>query len=353
MDELDMLRELVADENPNPTARETARAALLTRARDERVRPAWRPWSDLVGRHRRLLGVTAAVAIVCAVAIGQLPFGPRPNAAAAAALEDVARVAAAQPASATDGYRHTKSEGAELCGPAYVQDAVPMVLVPLTREIWIKSDGSGRIRETEGEPVFFSAADHDRWIAAGSPRLCGSTVGDQRFGPASATPPPESTENKMWAGSLSIVSADALPTDVAALTEYVRQRAAETGKPSGSATSLEMFTIVGDLLRETVAAPAVRAALYRVVAGIPGVELVGSVTDRAGRSGTAVAIVGGVGGSGSAEQTRRTLIFDPGTSLLLGEEEVLLDRVDWIAADPPVVLGYETYLVSDIVSTDN
>lgn len=46
---------------------------------------------------------------------------------------------------------------------------------------------------------------------------------------------------------------------------------------------------------------------------------------------------------------RRILIFDPETSALLEEEDVLLHKVDWLDADPPLVIGYNTYLVSEIV----
>ena len=46
---------------------------------------------------------------------------------------------------------------------------------------------------------------------------------------------------------------------------------------------------VGDLLRETSASPELRAALFKVAAGIPGVKLLGTVTDSDGRSGTAIA----------------------------------------------------------------
>ena len=45
----------------------------------------------------------------------------------------------------------------------------------------------------------------------------------------------------------------------------IDERAAANG---GGATDYERFTIVGDLLRETVAAPKVRAALYRVAASL-------------------------------------------------------------------------------------
>lgn len=37
--------------------------------------------------------------------------------------------------------------------------------------------------------------------------------------------------------------------------------------------------------------------------------------------------------------------------MLLAEEDVLLDKVDWLDAESPVVIGYNTYLISDIVPT--
>ena len=55
-------------------------------------------------------------------------------------------------------------------------------------------------------------------------------------------------------------------------------------------TDYERFTIVGDLLRETVAAPKVRAALYRVAAGLNGVELDRFGHRPGGPDGTAVSM---------------------------------------------------------------
>jgi hypothetical protein len=41
----------------------------------------------------------------------------------------------------------------------------------------------------------------------------------------------------------------------------------------------------------------------------------------------------------------------PADLLALAEEDVLLNKVDWLDAEPPQVIGYNTYLVSDIVPT--
>ena len=72
--------------------------------------------------------------------------------------------------------------------------------------------------------------------------------------------------------------------------------------------------IVGELLREAPTPPALRAALYRVAARIPGVELVGAVRDEQGRRGIAVAL--------PEETERNELVFDPRSAALLGERSV-------------------------------
>ena len=114
------------------------------------------------------------------------------------------------------------------------------------------------------------------------------------------------------------------------------------GGPPGDA---ETFTLVGDLLRETYASPAVRAALYEVAADLPGVELVGNVRDASGRPGIAVAY--------DHDGARNELIFDPETAVMLGESTVVTDAG---AMGLPVgtVVSSAVYLASGVVdSTDD
>lgn len=54
------------------------------------------------------------------------------------------------------------------------------------------------------------------------------------------------------------------------------------------------------------------------------------MTDPAGRNGTAVARTSDDAGF----LERSELVFDPDTSELLAEREVLLERVDWVDAEP-------------------
>jgi hypothetical protein len=345
MDEIELLRTIGREiPSADPATKRAARGALLAHASATSARQRGLPWPRLDFGRPRLLVVIAALTIVSVLASGFLPLGLRPDPASAAVLNRVADVAAEQPDGPKDGYRHTKSEGAHLSGVSGTPDHPDPIwaLVPESREIWIKPDGSGRIIESRGEPIWFGPADRTAWQAAGSPDLRGKPYSDTRFGP---TPPgADRSVPQAGPGSLYYQDIDSIPTDVGALRRLIDGRAAAMG----SATDYERFTIVGDLLRETVAAPKVRAALYRVAAGLGGIDLIGSITDRTGRTGTAVSMTGAQSSRGLE---RRILIFDPQSSVLLAEEDVLLNKLDSLDAQPPIVIGYDTYLVSEIVPT--
>ncbi len=97
----------------------------------------------------------------------------------------------------------------------------------------------------------------------------------------------------------------ALPTDPAQLTAALQADV----KGAGPDAQSELFTIAGDLLRESPAPPALRKALYDVAASIPGVHLTGKVTDGLGRPGTGV------------ERGGETLVIDPADGRLLADNE--------------------------------
>lgn len=97
----------------------------------------------------------------------------------------------------------------------------------------------------------------------------------------------------------------ALPTDPAQLTAALQADINGAGPDPQS----ELFTIVGDLLRESPAPPALRKALYDVAAGIPGVRVTGKVTDMLDRTGTGVTRDG------------ETLVIDPADGRLLADTE--------------------------------
>jgi hypothetical protein len=257
-------------------------------------------------------------------------------------LYAAARVAEQQPVTPmpAHGYRYSKSEGSrrvyyDACsvGLAMECPAPPpddwafSVLVPYVRELWLAPDGSGRLLEKTRAPRFLGPEDRAEWEGAGTPRLDSSGRYDESFGP----------------DGLHYQDFSEYSTDPDKLYDQIRGKAVGYG-PS---TDAEMLVLVGDLLRETMAPPDLRAALFSVAARIPGVELVGEVTDPAGREGTAVARTSD--DVGFLERTE--LVFDPHTSELLAEREVLLERVDWIDAEPGTVIGYAVYLDSGIVDS--
>jgi len=306
----------VRDEDLAGAAHTPEARALLAEIVSTPVAPA------RVRRSRRWLAVPALGAAAAAVAFALLGSngGDGTQSAAGATLRRAASVARAQPPliPGPGQYLYTKSVN------AYLNTTVPVggagtdysVLVPHVRQIWLGL-GGGRLYETSGMPRFLTAQDRERWIADGRPQL--------------TEPPSENT--------LPPARPLDLPSDPDAL--YARLEHDAAGHGSGLHT--EMFTLVGDSLRETGATPAQRAALYQVAGRIPGVELVGPVEDSAGRRGVAVAM--------EDHGIRFTLIFDPDTSALLSEEQVALAGNPYgYPADTRV--GYATYLVQKIVGSD-
>jgi hypothetical protein len=73
----------------------------------------------------------------------------------------------------------------------------------------------------------------------------------------------------------------ALPTESRALERKLRATSLNGGRDDNS----ELFTLVGGLMSESPAPPALRKALWEIAARVPGVTLVGAVKDSAGRPG--------------------------------------------------------------------
>jgi hypothetical protein len=298
--------------------------------------------------HRRTAITIAAAALTLAILIPiALPGGGTGGAdpAAAGVLHQVALRAAHQPPEPTPGpgqYLYTRSESVQ-SHLFVVGDGTTFVFkAPSIRESWIGPDGSGRILNTPGTVTFPTQQDRAAWVATGAPDLEWIVDGDDEF-------------DHFGPGELTFEDYSDLPTDPEELLELIESREL-VGGPAGD---WETFVIVGDLLRETYAAPKVRAALYQVVAELPGVELVGRVVDPAGRPGMAVAYTN----PSSDARSRYELIFDPVTAELLSEGEVLVadSTVDVESGGPGAVYGgvgpegtktfTTTYLESGVVAS--
>jgi len=335
MDDLEFLKtHAPATEPPRDATTARARDALLSRIDAEQsprvvsapAQEADRRTPRRSGRRVwRWAGVAAACVAAAAIAGAFLIDGgpARPDTAAASALHQAAAVALKQPSPAplaSGEYAYTKSEGLQLTSTAAEVQAQMSTHTPFVRETWMGAQS--RLRETDGKAVFVTAQDRANWIAAGKPDFFGD---------------PGTSVDSLG----KYVPLD-LPTDSGALFAELKANAA------GHGTGLynEMFVLVGDDLRETATPPAQRAALYEVAARIPGVELVGNVSDSSGRPGVAVAM------TDDTTHIRQVLIFDPNTSQLLAEEHRVVagNEFGWPSG---TLVGSQTYLVHAVVGSNS
>ncbi|MGW1013071.1 CU044_5270 family protein [Streptomyces termitum] len=264
---------------------------------------------------RRRVWVRFAVpAVACALAAGgvllaappERPGGGTPAVraeGASAVLERAALAAAASPApnaragefvyveSLVARSARSAAGGPAEAGPAH------------RRQVWLSADGSlpGLLREEGAADSVLSPRvpvyEVDRPGAA--PR---KTFLEQ--GPPSVTAP----THAYVAG---------LPTDPEALLRLVREQT----RAAGGDADQRAFDAIGTLLAETWAPPRVTAALYGAAARVPGVTVLPSARDAAGREGVAVART-----SAAGEQTQ--WVFDRSTSVFLGQRTVLVRATD-------------------------
>jgi hypothetical protein len=286
-------------------------------------------------RERRRRRVRWAVPVAAVAAGAALLFGlgsgdvAPPKATAAELLRRAAHAAQTAPAPfpRDDQYFYVRSLSTNLMmsePPKPGQQA----LVTVERRIWTSVKNRGRLDSRFVSATYPGASTEQKReleemvdATAGGPT---HDIGHQRY--------------RLGSIKLSRAGMLAFPTDPR--TIYERLRAQVEGK--GHSPDGEVFTEIGDALRETAVPAGLRAGLYGVLALIPGVELIGDVTDRAGRHGTAVAF--------TEVGMRNELIFDPATSEMLAERTVLLDPA---AAQIPLpkgtVIGDSAYLERAVV----
>jgi hypothetical protein len=324
VDEEAVLRDL-ARANPVPSSAvegEADRAAsrrILRRVMEASPQTEQRS----VGRPTRwLTGILTAAAVTVGVALLALPQVRQGR--TASPLEDAALAAAARPAPvvAAGEYLYVKRSVTER-RTGVISDGSWTAFVPQVVEAWIAPDGSGRVLVTTGEPRFLTPRDRETWEAAGSPSLRGP-VATRTYGP----------------GELADPDLTDLPTDADELLRVLQARPRRAGVPDAAT----VFVLASDLLRQPLAPPDLRAALYQVIARLPGIDVLGPTTDPIGRQGVAVGIT--TRESGTLE--RWVLIFNAETSAVLAEQRLLLETDR--SVDTPVPLRSNVELARATVS---
>jgi hypothetical protein len=283
---------------PDEVTIEAARGELLRAITAASVGPRVRRRNARRQRRRRLVlaaAIAAAAVAIAGVLGANTASSPQP--ALAAAMDKLAQIAAGEAWTGipTAGqYMYTESAG--ITESDTMGKGVECQVMQIDhRQIWIAANGAGAISETRDHGRFTSTADQAKCAQLG--------ISDP------------STQDSSWSNSfppgglsLPVHNWHDLSTDPATLLAQLRTL------DGGPRTAGEDFVHIGDFLRETDAPPAIRAALYRAAALIPGTKLVGPQTDPVGRPGLGVAFLDQPG------HVRDELIFDQQTAKLLAEE---------------------------------
>ena len=306
-----------------------------------------------------LAGLTA-VAAVAVLVIALLPGsldGTTP--AAAAVLREAATAAADQPALKLGPGRYLYSKTSSLSYLGEIALTNPVYADPVYLDyktdsrFWIASNGSAVMVLHNVGPVRFTTQEsRANWVAAGSPPKTLSTrvVPPQlmvAFPVSEGVPPfdvsklptnPPALVDRLKALENSFNVPSLLEIDGVSILEWfpnpgftcfaaiggpmnVNCASPENDPvlvPSGSTAATFQMAVALLGTPETGMTPALRSALYRVIASLHGVEFLGKQTDRSGRRGIEIA-------SPVYAGLCMEVILDPTTGNLLQVEHVVVD----------------------------
>jgi hypothetical protein len=314
-----------------------------------------------------VVAATAAVVVVVVLSSGSV------RTPIASALDRAARAVEQRPGAAAvgpDQFWYTRSSAVHRFplpippwrGSKPPTGAPPMVwlLQRSTTETWVGVDGTTRTRTVPGGPTRFATPDdRARYLATGQslPRFDdggdATVQGDDRFPPALelfryrellALPTEPHALYQRIHGALAIAQerTERELANTKAEIERRQQPHSNSGFAvlkvwsAGSSRGAAELSAVKGLLESPVPA-AVRAALYRAAALIPGVHYDGQVHDALGRAG--------VGVSAGKPGSEFELIFDPATGALLGQHSPVVGDSATLAAG---VAGAITALPSGV-----
>jgi hypothetical protein len=205
---------------------------------------------------------------------------------------------------------------ANLLGPE--SNALP-ALVPTAKEVWTAPDGRTRVREILGRVEFLSNDDQQRWEEAGSPPPFAYDPSEHDVGRDGSGRPVKEFASRSWRRHpfANVGKLSRLPTEPEVLRLAVEGHPPEhspapASSDRGSATAERLL----EILNEPITSPALRAAALDALAEIPGIGLEHGVADLAGRRDDALTWVRERGFG-------RELIFDPRTSKVLAEAEMI------------------------------
>ena len=228
-------------------------------------------------------------------------------------------------------------------------------LVSTLKQVWTARDGNTRERETLGRVEFLAPHDQLRWREAGSPPPFAYDPGEHDVGRDSSGRLVKDFASKAFRGRREFTYLSRLaelPTDPESLRLAIENRRGGGSpvdpSPADSQRGGATVERLLEILSEPITTPALRAAAFNALAEMPGIGLERDVADLAGRRGDAIAWVrqGGFG---------RRFIFDPQTSKLLAEAEMIFDAgaAEYPGVPDGTVFRETAYLQSKIVDSQS
>jgi hypothetical protein len=244
-----------------------------------------------------MAGIAAAVAAVAVVV--PIVGDNQPESAATILLDAAAK--ASQHGVLSPGPNQALQDNYNIAIDATQNDSSGSVVATATFrgtiEEWTLSDGTGHEQISYGMPQFSSPADAHAWVY-------GHGI------PFQGTIPYTSKEAVFSLGpAIGVIDVKSLPTDPLQLSSMLAQpRTGVSGLDQINGPD-PLFERVALLLSTPLlgSSPAFESALYQVLAGLPGIEALGTMTDHRGRSGEAFTQKGAA----------ITLIVDTSTGSLL------------------------------------
>ena len=195
---------------------------------------------------------------------------------------------------------------------------VNSAVIPVESELRWGANRAGTLKRVTGQPYFPNPDNEHAWLEDGRPARPGTMLTSETYAPGDFKP--------MWNA--------APPTDPRDLAEYLA-----IGHPIERIGTAELFVAIGDLARERDLSAVQRAAVLRILAEAPDVNALGTVIDRLGRPGIAVATDSDYSGL----MTRYILVFDPNTGALNAEEAWLTTSAGRLNVPVPSVISYTAW----------
>lgn len=275
-------------------------------------------------RTRRVLTLAASVAVAVTVVAVGLPGGSGGGGVAYAATPPLL------PAELNAGADPTRDIGRLSSAAAGASQTTPSATTMIRYQSWFLATEQGRTVRSVIEPQLtdvIRGSDDSGQIRT----VIGDASADQPLPPGQII-----NDSSYNAGEFPAQFPRNLSSDPDELLDQLK-----IGHPIDDLGTAELFRAIADVYREQQPRSDVRAAMLRLLDERNDVISLGQITDRAGRTGSGLA----VDSSYSGLPTRYLLIFDDQNGQLLADEEVLFQTAGRLNVVIPAVISYELRFV--------